>query len=266
MAFCVKVKEQRLDYDREPEKESNIQLLDDYVYKAYDYRGSSDQRNQIASSERRSPDGYQMSTLNAEVVINHFDDYHIGGQLQILRYKYVEGSHTPTVVKHLADIVRELAHLHSANYVFGDMRLANCVFVSTQLEDAQPSATANSTTEVAMPSKMGYLIDFDYAGVMQSTRKYPVGFIVNLPDAKRHQTAKERLPICPEHDWFSLASIFDFFRPPDEAAWREATDHVRKGAHQAALTILDAMADNELTMIVDPFPPPYDGTGSPERN
>jgi hypothetical protein len=161
----------------------------------------------------------------------------------------------------LADIVRELAHLHAHNYVFGDMRLANCVFVSTQLEDAQPSATANVTTEVAMPSKMGYLIDFDYAGVIQSTRKYPVGFNVNLPDAKRHRKAKQRLPICAEHDWFSLASIFDFFQPSDAAAWQVATDHVRNGAHQAALSLLDAMADNELTMIADPFTHSSDGTG-----
>lgn len=57
-----------------------------------------------------------------------------------------------------------------------------------------------------------------------------------------------------EHDWFSFASIFDFFRPADTDArgkWQEATDHVRHCAHQAVLTILDAMADNQLTLIAD---------------
>lgn len=149
------------------------------------------------------------------------------------------------------------------------MRLANCIFTSKTVGDALPSlstATANTTATVpvtaagaaaAMPSKIGFLIDFDYAGVMQPTRRYPIGFTANLPDARRHWKARQQLPMRFGHDWFSLASMFDFFRPTDTAsieAWQEAINHVNSGAHEAALSILDPMADETLLMIVDPFP------------
>lgn len=267
VAFCVDVEQRGLSYNRRPRKRSNIVLLDEYVYKAYDYRFSSANRSLNFLGHRRSPAGYHMSTLQVECVIDRSDPL-IGtdGQLQIIRYKYKEGSHIPTVVKQLADIVRELTILHSQNYVHGDMRLANCVFVSGN-DERTASMPGMSAGAVALTtSKLGFLIDFDYAGVMQHTHLYPVGFNESLPDVQRHPDAKEGQPIRSEHDWFSLASIFDLFRPADAALvdeWKTATAEVKCGNHEAALSILETMADKTLMNVRDPFNPE---SGDTERD
>lgn len=273
VAFCVDVEQRSLNYDRRPRKRSNIVLLDDYVYKAYDYRFSSANHSLILLDQRRSPTGYHMSTLQVECVIDRSDPLiGTGGQLQIIRYKYKEGSHIPTVVKQLADIVRELVILHSHNYVHGDMRLANCVFVSGNEERNALSASMpgmSAGAEALTTSELGFLIDFDYAGVMKPTHRYPIGFNESLPDAQRHPDAKEGQPIRSEHDWFSLASIFNLFRPADAALvdeWKTVTAEVKCGNHEAAFSVLETMAGKTLTSVRDPFHPESDGTGSPARD
>jgi tRNA A-37 threonylcarbamoyl transferase component Bud32 len=101
--------------------------------------------------ERRCPECYIESDLNAEMVVEWTNPLNMKDTLAIIRYLYVEGSHEPSTVQHFYILITKIIVLHLQGIVHGDLRFANVVF------------GLNQST----------LLDYDYSG---KNRTYPPNF------------------------------------------------------------------------------------------
>eukprot|EP01094_Clydonella_sp_ATCC50884_P015404 TRINITY_DN25_c0_g1_i6.p1 TRINITY_DN25_c0_g1~~TRINITY_DN25_c0_g1_i6.p1 ORF type:complete len:480 (-),score=96.99 TRINITY_DN25_c0_g1_i6:100-1470(-) len=115
------------------------------------------------------------------------------GDLKVLEYKKIEGSHWPTTGEHVRLMIDNLTSLHGNNFVHGDIRASNMLF-----------------------GEHGGFIDFDFGGA-HGDRKYPEGYNPNINDGKRHVGAREKQPLEFSHDWFSLAAVMELVEPQDGA-------------------------------------------------
>jgi serine/threonine protein kinase len=104
------------------------------------------------------------------------------GRLQMLKYKYIDGSHEPQSLDHFLGVCRILDNLHQNDMVHGDIRLRNMIF------------RENNESQ---------LIDFDFAGPVGS--EYPAQY--NSSFAERHKAAVQCEPMYREHDRYSLCFI-----------------------------------------------------------
>jgi tRNA A-37 threonylcarbamoyl transferase component Bud32 len=101
--------------------------------------------------DRRKPDCYLTSDLNAELIVNWNNPLNFKETLAIVKYPYVVGSHQPSTVKHFDMLIKKICGLHIEGIVHGDLRFANVVFGEMQC----------------------VLLDYDYSG---KNRTYPPKF------------------------------------------------------------------------------------------
>ena len=95
-----------------------------------------------------------------------------------IKYSYLDGDHSPTLLKQFAGVTHMLHKVHEKGYVHGDIRLENIVFSSNG----------------------SHLIDFDLA--KNEGRLYPEGYC--WYQDIRHNRARQHLEMKREHDRYSL--------------------------------------------------------------
>jgi hypothetical protein len=127
--------------------------------------------------------------------------------MQRLTYPFREGTRLARWAGQFRALLCDLARLHSANYVFADVREHNLVFHATDWQ-------------------LAWLVDFDLAGPAGSM--YPGGFNVALPErAGLWLAASDRMD--PSHDLHALGWIMLRYapvNPADLSAWRALGDSV----------------------------------------
>lgn len=104
------------------------------------------------------------------------------GRIKYLKYKYIEGDHTPTSVNQFTGALQTLQKLHQQGIVHGDVRLPNIIF------------SGNNS----------YLIDFDLARKVGD--RYPIGYTA-LPE--RHIDATSRSLMSDRHSMASIMKLVD---------------------------------------------------------
>jgi hypothetical protein len=92
----------------------------------YDYRCSPGAVLPTAREDRRSPDAYRYSNLGVQSLCSWAG--RVDDSLDIISYRYVEGSHYPKFVGHFISFLEELEGLHDRDVVHGDIRFGNVVF------------------------------------------------------------------------------------------------------------------------------------------
>lgn len=214
-----------------PRRRTNTLKVGNYMYKCYDYRSVSN-KSHILSEQRRSPTGYKHSKLGFEMVIDyHHEDHHLNS-LQVIRYLYIEGSCNPSHVIHFLQIILEVLELHQKNLVFGDLRLSNMVF--SPIDDHETSSVWTDSTIYAR------LIDFDMIG-KEHEKAYPEGFNCSINDGKRCPDAVPGNLYKREHDYYSLASICNFYAiagdhmEKEQNTWKNAIRLVEDGLLDTAV-------------------------------
>ena len=110
------------------------------------------------------------------------------GQLKVIATPYHEGQLYATHPNQLIPIVDYLEEMHKHGYVHGDIRGYNMIL---NCEDPK--------------NPKGWLIDFDFGGHIDTSPKYPIGYIKSLPDGFRRGVTGQ--PITFEDDWFTLGEI-----------------------------------------------------------
>lgn len=135
--------------------------------------------------------------------------------VQILRYPFLAGGHSPMHLLQFASLCNQLANLHENLILHGDIRLANFIFSSSV-------------------QRIAHLIDFDYARRVDTVPapRYPIGY--NYDVRERSPGACECVPMVPRDDRFSLAkviaamvegemaeTILEQIRGPEEGRLRE---------------------------------------------
>lgn len=174
----------------------NVVVLDQKIFKSYDYRVISG-RPFVSPNRRRKPTYYFESGLtNVNLVVAWKSESQSSDSLQILSYDMVPGVHNPSIVKHLTLVMKQVVSLHSKNIVHGDLRFANIVF-----SDDSDAATARST-----------IIDYDYSGPANETI-YPPHFNRNIPDGFRHAGANADDFLRLEHDVAALHWMCKQYHP-----------------------------------------------------
>lgn len=78
----------------------------DHVYKVFDY-----------GKRRGTAHLKSVKFLGADIVLNAFD-----GKLVIIKYPFIEGTHTPQYFSQLVQIMERLNELHKEDWVHGDVR------------------------------------------------------------------------------------------------------------------------------------------------
>ena len=139
------------------------------------------------------------------------------GCIRIISTDFHEGVHYATRPEHLIPIIDHLEQLHENGYVHGDIRAYNMVLNYPKTQDIIVDNAACQTPK-------GWLIDFDYGGMISAYPKYPKGYVNDLKDGSRNGVAGDL--ITPNDDWFALGRLmFHFYRlgHPDKknASWYE---------------------------------------------
>jgi hypothetical protein len=121
---------------------SNTIIVDNKVYKSFDYREMSGKHENFKYNIR-DPKQFSkyMRSLTYEVKESH---------LQIISYDFIEGGHIPLRAVHLRDICVAVERLHKENIVHGDIRLSNMIF--STLPDSSSSASSSSSSESSSSS------------------------------------------------------------------------------------------------------------------
>jgi serine/threonine protein kinase len=186
--------------------------------------------------------------------------------LIIISYPYIEGSHTPETVGHLADICHFLRSMHEMSIAHGDIRLHNMVFkplsllsssasssassASSSVSSAAAAASSSAASSSTSSSEQHFscnlssqLIDFDFSG-QAGVKLYPAGYNRDIDDGDRHLDANAHSPLHLSHDLFSLGRIFAFYRPIN------ADSHVQQLWSNATETLLES-EDNALTRVIE---------------
>jgi hypothetical protein len=82
-------------------------------------------------------------------------------------------------------------------------------------------------------------IDFDLSG-KDGADYYPPNYSHEINDARRHINATPYSPLSKVHDWFSLASMMDKYKPEDVSTvtvWDALVKKVRNGEVDDALIV-----------------------------
>ena len=193
-----------------------VLIEDDTVYKVYDYRGRD---HLVLTANKRTPDVY-FEFVHFFTDLSKVID--LDG-LKVIKYKKIEGSHTPKTVQHLLDILLLIKVMIERGYVHGDIRLYNMIFIGDgiNIDNSNNSNNSNNNNNNSnnvvyditgsdyIPGKFAKLIDFDFAG--EAGVKYYPGGYAKVPDAERHPGAVggEKLQYC--HDIHSFVSVCKLF-------------------------------------------------------
>jgi hypothetical protein len=174
-------------------KESNVIDLGEVIVKSYDYRSISGRKTKI----ERSPQFYDGRFQNFRYLARWHDAVEPSDSLVIVQYDKVKGTHMPTCVGHLKNLLRELQCLHNECIVHGDIRLSNVIFsiVSNQSDDEIKTT----------------LIDFDFSGAHEN-KTYPSRFNLEIGDGSRHANARSGFCLKYEHDVHSVFWIIEKYQ------------------------------------------------------
>lgn len=204
---------------------------DSLVWKVFDYR-----QRHVEETQRRHHEHYE-SLLGATIV-------HKSKDLVLIQYPFVAGSCFPSTVAQLLSVARQIKHLHAGGIVHGDIRLFNCVFC----EDSSKCC----------------LIDFDYSG--PSTKCYPDGFNLRIPDGARHPEVLDGVRLAKEHDWFSFAAILRLFKcKGKKAEWGEIIRQFEENTPKKAIRALNDLLGLPIKVTKDKQQLLTCETGSPLR-
>ena len=174
-------------------KESNVIDLGEVIVKSYDYRSVSGRKMKI----ERSPQFYNGRFQNFRYLVRWQDAMEPSDSLIIVQYDKVKGTHIPTCVGHLKNLLTELQCLHNECIVHGDIRLSNVIFstVSNQSDDEIKTT----------------LIDFDFSGIHEN-KTYPSRFNLDIGDGSRHADARSGCYLKYEHDAHSAFWIIEKYQ------------------------------------------------------
>ena len=174
-------------------KESNVIDLGEVIVKSYDYRSISGRERKI----ERSPQFYDGRFQNFRYLVRGQNAEEPSDSLIIVQYDKVKGTHMPTCVGHLKNLLRELQCLHNKCIVHGDIRLSNVIFstVSNQSDDEIKTT----------------LIDFDFSGIHEN-KTYPSRFNLDIGDGSRHADARSGCYLKYEHDVHSVFWIIEKYQ------------------------------------------------------
>ncbi len=225
----------------------NVLLHEEYVYKSFDYRN----RATTALTERRDYNMYKYARFPMDIVVSHEPTDQSSSSLHIIRYRYIEGSSSPSHIIHFYDIVCELCKLHEQNIAFGDVRLANMVFKPLTTDALKVVSVLISQRDEANYSSC--LIDFDYARVA-GQGVYPPRYNINVPDGPRHHEARSYNPVETIHDCYSLGTIMGYFcfvdpDPVHASAWATIATLVVAGNLADAIEEFDKLPNYPLKCI-----------------
>jgi len=160
----------------------------------------------------------------------------------------IEGSHQPQSTRQFAQVLRQLAGLHSAHppVAHGDIRLSNIIF-----------------------GKSSSLIDFDLSGQI-GVCQYPEDFNPDIDDGMRHPEALPNKLLQSHHDRFSMAYIMKLFSCDQKDQWNKAIQQVE--AKDSLLSVAELLDQIDgaiaLSGVGDEatIPLPFQNhTGSPPR-
>jgi len=191
------------------------------IYKCYDYRESL--RKMLPEIQfRRNHSAYKDLVGGYREEINYHTD---SDSFVLISYDYLEGDHVPSRVSQLVSLLDFLVFMHQRKLCHGDIRLLNAVFPSEQMIHDGSERSIQSPTQKFV-SRKPQLIDFDFAGEA-GVRLYPMGYVQELPDGKRHSEAQEKMPLRESHDLFAFASICEMFTldnatEQQQEVWRNA--------------------------------------------
>jgi hypothetical protein len=175
-------------------KESNVIDLGEVIVKSYDYRSISGRKRKI----ERSPQFYTGRFQNFRYLVKWQDAVEPLDSLIIVQYDKVKGTHMPTCVGHLKNLLTELQCLHNEFcIVHGDIRLSNVIFstVSNQSDDEIKTT----------------LIDFDFSGLHED-QTYPSRYNLDIGDGSRHADARSGCCLKYEHDVYSAFWIIEKYQ------------------------------------------------------
>lgn len=217
----------------------NSCLDEDFVWKVFDYR-----ERKVPEAERRSPKFSLQFIPNCEKVVE-------AGDLTLIRYPRIHGSHTPHAVRQWMSVINSVLDFHEAKIVHGDLRASNIIF-----HDDKEGAT---------------IIDFDLAGE-NGKKIYPKGFNTKINDGARARSVREGRPLLFEHDWFAIGAMMKccVLEDGEHQDWLEACRlleeaNVSRESVGKVLGLLEKCKDaciDAFKFISEENP----GTGSPERN
>jgi hypothetical protein len=214
-----------------------------------------DKRSNTNSSYYRSTQYYYLP-LFKDTFKNPKEVSYCDGNLRILSYDKLHGTHEPTKAEHFLLIFQRIYDLHKENLVHGDIRLMNMIFddsithrmdsLSLVNESKEKENTGTKfvssiyffllifillilSAEPGFTAAEAWLIDLDFMAE-HGKGKYPVGFNSDIPDAVRHRTARAGNPLLLVHDIFSLHSIMKFYKKNAKdvtGTWLEAVDKMQ---------------------------------------
>ena len=221
-----------------PRANNNVLFYEGRVFKSFDYRSGN--RALVTPEDRRSPNYYDL-----------LDDYRMevdAGDLKIISYKKVDGTHQPSRLGHFTNLFQQLQKLHQKDIIHGDIRLSNIIFsILSEEEDArEPSAT---------------IIDYDFSGAA-GKKRYPPGYNRDINDGQRHPDAISRNPLQPEHDVFSCLFLCRLYSPLDQ---------ILAVVELSIVAILTRLLEEDQNQSLLPVVgltvdvPSGQGTGSPPR-
>jgi Phosphotransferase enzyme family len=196
--------------------------------KVFDYRYRKVEEQQQRNHE------LALKYLKAEVLLEVND-------LVVIEYPAINGTHGAKRVEQMIHVVDQLQKLHESNLCHGDIRGYNVLF--------------NEGTSC--------LIDFDFAGVC-GKKQYPEGYIVDIPDGKRHEGAKGGEFLQKIHDCFALAAVMKL-RECKDAKFKDCVKLVEEGKLTEALKSLKSFSDAVLEPNIVLTGATGHATGSPDR-
>ena len=230
-------------------KNSNVFILDDKVYKCYDYRSSSKNMSSTSTEERRCSDCYHYGKITMTEVIGWVDPLDTKSQLQIFVYDKLEGEHKPSYVGHFTCLLRELDELHKKKIVHGDIRLSNIIF-----------------TKEPVSSRF---IDFDLSGFC-GEKKYSSRFTVEIDDGYRHAEVAPLATLEYRHDIAAVKWILNQFKVTADEVSTESLNKIGDMKTQTTLSeMIDAISelDQDLEVNIKSERQSHilcEGTGSPQ--
>eukprot|EP00047_Mylnosiga_fluctuans_P000182 m.188242 g.188242 ORF g.188242 m.188242 type:complete len:554 (+) comp10023_c0_seq3:339-2000(+) len=182
------------------DRQQRLCIADNYVYKYFNNLG----RKTEADIVRSAVVWVALSRCDLVAGRSPATKAEERGQVIIIRYRFIAGSHIATTVAQFVDVINDLQAIHEAGFCHADVREANILF-------APAGAAARSQ-----------FIDFDLSG-RADIDTYPPRYYP-IPDGKRHAAAQPYEVMAMAHDRFSLAAIMQFYQPDDacSTAWTEA--------------------------------------------
>jgi serine/threonine protein kinase len=208
--YCTKFLKEKNGFPVNADPKTNVLITDDgWVYKIFDYRSNPWRPTSVPAEHQRSPEYYLDSSIACDMGLECIESWRetlshgsemkseVESNFTLLRYRKIDGSHTPKVVGHLIQLLTKVELLHARGLVHGDIRLANILF--------------SGTIECACT----VLIDFDTSGKCGEKRYLP-GF-QKVFDGLRHKDALEGHSLQYAHDLAAVVWIFEQFLPVNEA-------------------------------------------------